>query len=147
MKRSLAALMVLAALVLGACGSNGSDEGAQSPTSAASTGDCPPASPAMAEAPALPDGFPAPDGVTFTSSKTAGPSTIVEGYYAGDLDAIFEAYKDGFTSASYDVTRSENEGDDAEVNWSGGGTTGEVKLNTDPGCEGRTLVKLTIRPD
>jgi hypothetical protein len=145
MKRTLAASLVVLALVLGACGSNGSDEGSEPTASATSSGDCAPASPAMAEAPTLPEGFPMPDGVTFTSSEQAGPSTIVEGYFAGDLDAIFEAYKDGFESASYDVTRSENEEDDAEVNWSGGSTTGEVKLEAE--CEGRTSVKLTIRPD
>ena len=105
---------------------------------------CGPAPAEIASAPKLPDGFPRPDGVTYTSSQPAGPSTIVDGYRDGELDAAFEAYKDGFESAGYDVTKDEQEEDDAEVNFAGSGTDGQVKLRQE--CADRTTVSITVRP-
>jgi hypothetical protein len=105
---------------------------------------CGPAPAEIANAPTLPDGFPTPDGVTYTSSRAAGPSTIVDGYRNGELDAAFEAYKDGFASAGYDVTKDEQEEDDAEVNFDGSGTDGQVKLRQE--CADRTTVSITVRP-
>lgn len=101
-------------------------------------------SPALAQTPTLPPGFPTPAGVTFTSSTKTGPSTILTGYFAGTLDAVYAAYKSGFTAARYSLTKTENDGPDAEVDWSGGKTTGEVKINGD--CATRTDLTLTIRP-
>jgi hypothetical protein len=105
---------------------------------------CGPAPAALAGDPKLPDGFPTPEGVTYTSSKPAGPSTIVDGYREGELEDAFEAYKDGFESAGYDVTKDEQEEDDAEVNFAGSGTDGQVKLRQE--CSDRTTVSITVRP-
>jgi hypothetical protein len=93
----------------------------------------------------LPAGFPKPDGVTYTAEREAGPSTVVEGYYDGEIDDAFESYKDAFEDADgFDVTRDEQEEFDAEVNFEGGGTDGQVKLVQE--CEGRTSVTVTARP-
>jgi len=99
---------------------------------------------AMAGDPKLPDGFPTPHEVTYTSSKPAGPSTIVEGYNEDELEHTFAEYKDGFEQAGYDVTKDEKEEDDAEVNFAGSGTDGQVKLREE--CAGRTTISITVRP-
>jgi hypothetical protein len=140
MKR-VVALCLLAGLVTAACSksekeSEAEGEGSQAPCAAASA--------AVATPPALPAGFPTPTDVTYTATEVAGPSTIVEGYWNGGLEDAFEGYKDAFEQAGYDVTGDEKEEDDAEVNFSGGSSTGQVKLVSS--CEGRTSVRITIRP-
>jgi hypothetical protein len=125
-------------LLLAGCGKGGSE------TQARASGDCAAPSPALAQLPALPDKFPVPDKVTFTSTKMAGPSTIVEGYWDGDLTDAFNGWKAAFPAAGYTVTREEQEAADAEVNFDGSSTNGQVKLETE--CSARTHVKITIRP-
>ena len=105
---------------------------------------CGPTPTALAGKPKLPAAFPTPDGVTYTSSTEKGPSTVVEGFREGDIDAAFEAYKDAFPNAGYDVTKDEHEEVDAEVNFSGGGSDGQVKLVQT--CKDRTSVTITVRP-
>ena len=139
MRRILAASMVAVA-VLSACGGKGAEEGSEGE---GDTGACASESSASSTA-KVPPGFPAPEGVVITDVSTAGPSTIVEGSFEGDLDAAVEAFKDGFENAGFDVTDSEQEEDDAEVNFSGNNTTGQVKLSVP--CEGRVGVSITIRP-
>jgi len=132
-------LGLAAAILLSGCGNKGetsSDVGA--------SGDCPAPSPALAQLPTLPEKFPVPDKVTFTETKMAGPSTIVEGYWDGDLTDAFNAWKAAFPAAGYTVTREEQESADAEVNFDGSGSNGQVKLETE--CSARTTVKITIRP-
>jgi hypothetical protein len=137
MRRILAVSMVMMA-VLTACskGEGGTGE--------VDKGPCGPTPTAAGQVPNLPSGFGVPEGVTITGVSKAGPSTIVEGSFEGDLDAAFEAFKDGFENAGFDVTKSEQEEDDAEVNFSGANTTGQVKLSVP--CEGRVGVRITIRP-
>jgi hypothetical protein len=137
MRRILAVSMVMMA-VLAACSKGGGD------TVEGDKGTCGPTPTAAGQVPNLPSGFAVPEGVTITSVSKAGPSTIVEGSFEGDLDAAFEAFKDGFENAGFDVTKSEQEEDDAEVNFSGANTTGQVKLSVP--CEGRVGVSITIRP-
>jgi hypothetical protein len=124
------------ALVALAAGCGGGDEDGAG-------GSCAPAAAATSATPELPDGFPKPSGVTYTSSREAGPSTIVEGYREGDLGDVFEAYRHGFEAAGYDITKDEREEEDAEVNFAGGGTDGQVKLRE---CEDRTSIEITVRP-
>jgi hypothetical protein len=133
--RSRTAFGLALALASLAAGCGGEEEGKAA---------CGPAPAAIASPPKLPDGFPTPGGVTYTSSKAAGPSTIVDGYRDGELGDAFNAYKHGFVGAGYDVTRDEEEEDDAEVNFSGAGTDGQVKLRQE--CKDRTTVSITIRP-
>jgi hypothetical protein len=137
-KRAIVLLLVIPVLLSAACDTDKAQEEAKA------TAACPSASVALPQAPQLPAGFPSPSGLTYTGSSKAGPSTIVHGYFAGELNDLYDRYKSGFTAARYDLTKTENDGPDAEVDWSGGNTTGEVKLVA--ACKGRTGVTLTIRP-
>ena len=133
-------VVLLAVVVLGAaCDLDKGKEEARASSPCAS-----PAPTAMSGSPQLPSGFPQPSGVTYTSSEEAGPSTIVEGFSTGEIKDVWNDYKDGLGTNGYSVTRSEFDGPDGEVDWSGNQTTGEVKVEAE--CEGRTGVKITVRP-
>jgi hypothetical protein len=107
---------------------------------------CPQAPTALSGKPSLPAGFPTPSAVTYTSSKKLGPSQVATGYYDGDIDAAFEGYKDVLGSAAgYSVTKDEHEEVDAEVNFAGHGSSGQVKLLQR--CRDRTSVTITARPE
>jgi hypothetical protein len=137
--RRTAVFLVAVALMVAACSKSESEregEGKEGP--------CGPAPAALAAAPTFPPGFPSPSELKYTDSQVAGPSTIVQGYWDGDLADAFDGFKDAFTGAGYTVTSDEKEADDAEVNFSGGNATGQVKLVTE--CEGRTSVTITVRP-
>ena len=92
----------------------------------------------------LPAGFPAPAGVHYTATSTAGPTTVVEGFSTAELGAVFTGYKTALGQQPYSVTKSEKDAHDAEVNFAGTDTTGQVALS-EP-CKGRTGVKVTVRP-
>jgi hypothetical protein len=132
-------LAVLVVAFATACGSE-KDEAEKEAAGKA----CGPAPAAAAAKPKLPAGFPTPSEVTYTSAKAAGPSSIVSGYWQGDVGDAFDGYKSAFDSAGYDVTKDEHEEVDAEVNFSGGSSTGQVKLLQT--CKDRTNVTITIRP-
>lgn len=106
--------------------------------------ECGTAPAAMAGQPTLPAKFPTPDMVTYTGEKKTGPSTVVAGYREGELADAFDDYKSAFGSAGYDVTKDEKEADDAEVNFAGGSSTGQVKMIQS--CKDRTSLSITIRP-
>jgi hypothetical protein len=135
-----AALLLLMLVVGVAAGCGEGDEG-----DGEATGACGDAPAEIAQQPTLPDGFPTPEGVIYTTEREAGPSHIVEGYRDGTLEDAFDAYKDAFENAGYDVTKDEREEDDAEVNFAGGSSTGQVKLRQP--CEDRTSIEITIRPE
>jgi hypothetical protein len=136
MKRTIVFLLA-ATLMVAACSEKEKEGGGKE-------GPCSPAPAALATTPTLPAGFPSPAELKYTDSQVAGPSTIVQGYWDGDLEAAFEGLKDAFTGDGYTVTHDEKEADDAEVNFSGGNSTGQVKLVTE--CERRTSVTITVRP-
>ncbi len=130
------ALVALLAVVAG-CGGDKDKEAAGK--------ECPAPAAAMSVTPKLPAGFPALDGVTYTSQKQDGPSEIVSGYRDGDVAAAFDVFKSAISAASgYGVTKSEHEDVDAEVNFEGGGKSGQVKLLQS--CKDRTTVTITARP-
>lgn len=131
--------VLLAAVLLAACagGATGGGGGALPP--------CGPAPSPAAEAPDLPPGFPTPDGVTYTAAEPTGPSLIVEGYVEGDIGPAFEAYRAAFRGAGYGIPFEERETIDAEVNFAGGDTTGQVRLRQE--CDERTELSITIRPN
>jgi hypothetical protein len=135
----LSILATAVAFAAAGCGGDGGEE-------EEAAGECgtPPA--AMTAAPTtLGDGFPTPEGVTYTSEEETGPSSVVEGYFDGDLDAAFEAYESALGEDGYSVTKSEHEEDDAEVNFAGAGVTGQVRLGQE--CSDRTTVSITSRPE
>lgn len=136
--RSVGVLTVFAVLLTTACGSEKKSEEGKAEK------ECGPALPAMTGNPTLPPKFPTPASVTYTGESKAGPSSIVKGYREGELADAFDSYKSAFDSAGYSVTHDEKEEDDAEVNFEGGKSTGQVKM-IQP-CKDRTSLAITIRP-
>jgi hypothetical protein len=138
-RRHIGAIVVAAAtLVAAGCG-GGSESESESKAA------CEQASAAMTGTPQLPSGFPSPTEVTYTGESKDGPTTKVSGYWKGDLDEAYDAYQSALDGTNgYSVTKKEKEKDDAEVNFSGNGTTGQVKLQEE--CAGRTTVTVTVRP-
>jgi hypothetical protein len=141
MRRTLPTVSAIAVLALAAVTCGGTGEGRIE--NIAKT--CPAATPAMSGTPSFPRGWPAViQGATYTSSTKAGPSTIVTGYFADDLGGAYGSYRQALKSSGYTITRSEHDPEDAEVDFSGGGSTGEVKMHWL--CRGRTDLTITIRP-
>jgi hypothetical protein len=99
---------------------------------------------AMTGTPSLPPKFPTPNGVTYTAQKDAGPTTIVSGYLPGEIGNAFDAFQKSLATNGYAVTKTDHESVEAEVNYEGGHTTGQVKLLQE--CRDRTKVTITVRP-
>lgn len=92
----------------------------------------------------LPSGFPQVEGVQFSGSTTAGPTTITAGIASKKLGDVFNDYKQQLAKSPFSVTKSEKDKDDAEVNFASADATGQVKLRD---CEGgKTAVQVTARP-
>ena len=84
-------------------------------------------------------------GITYTGVKKDGPSTVATGYLADTIGPAHDAYVQAVTNASgYSVTKEEQDVADAEVNFTGAGNSGQVKLVQT--CKDRTEVTITIRP-
>jgi len=128
---------VAVGLALG-CGGGGEDKDKE-----AAGKDCGPAPAAMSGQPTLPTGFPQPAEVTYTGQVAKGPTSVVKGYCAGDIDEAFDTYKNSFKDP-FEVEDSEHEAVDAEIEFKGSGKEGQVKLLQT--CKDRTSVTLTIRP-
>jgi hypothetical protein len=142
-RRSLALILLVAAaaFAVAGCGGGGDkdkDKGEQA-------ADCGQTPAAMSGAPQLPTAFPTVSGVTYTGQSKEGPTTKVSGFKDGDLDDSFDAYNEALDGKNgWSVTSKEKEEDDAEVNFSGHGTTGQVALKE---CdEDRTNLTITVRP-
>ena len=140
MKRFLVLLLV-AGLFVAACSSDNAEEGQEE---GVDLGACSKA-PAEGDVSGIPEAFPQPDGTTYTGGDKVGPSFVAEGYFDGDLPEAFDSYEQAFEDAGYDVTKDEQEERDAEVFFAGEGTTGQVNMFAE--CEGRTKLRITIRPD
>ena len=138
MSRSAGVLTFSVLLLAAGCGSEKKAEegGAEK--------ECDSAPAAMAGQPTIPAKFPTPDNVTYTGQKKTGPSSVVSGYRDGELGDAFDEYKSAFDSAGYQVTSDEKEEDDAEVNYAGGNSSGQVKMIQS--CKARTSLAITIRP-
>src|SRR6476661_5118625 len=85
-------LVAVLALTGAACGGDDDESAAGE--------DCGAAAAAMATAPTMPGGFPTAAGVTFTSTRKDGPSTIVEGYHSGEVADGFAAWETAVKGAS-----------------------------------------------
>lgn len=106
---------------------------------------CGPAPAAMAAPPTLPAGFPDAPGITYTGLRKDGPTTVASGYLEQTIGPAHEAYAKAIGGAQgYAVTKEEQDAADAEVNFSGNGKSGQVKLVQ--ACKSRTNVTVTIRP-
>ncbi|HEX4527394.1 MAG TPA: hypothetical protein VH108_11715 [Gaiellaceae bacterium] len=128
---------ILVAFALTACGEEKDKEGLSKA--------CPAAPQATATAPTLPGNFPDVKGIVYTGVKKDGPSTIATGYLPDTIGPAHDAYVQAVDGASgYSVTKEEQDAADAEVNFAGGGTSGQVKMVQT--CKDRTTVTITIRP-
>jgi hypothetical protein len=141
MTSRLVLLLVLLTALLAGCGGGDKKEEAEGSDSGQA---CSAAPAAMPKQPQLATGFPSPSEVTYTEERDIGPSHIVEGYWDGDIESAFEGYKKSFDGTDYSVTKEEREEVDAEVNFSGQGVSGQVKLLQL--CKDRTDVSITTRP-
>ncbi len=131
------ALVVGAVLALAACGEEKDKEGLSTT--------CPAAPAAMASKPTLPGQFPDASGIRYTKVAKDGPSTIASGFLESDITEAHDAYVSAVSKASgYSVTKEEQDAADAEVNFSGNGQSGQVKMLQT--CKTRTTVTITIRP-
>lgn len=142
MKRLLV-LLVVAGFLAGACaaGDDGTEDEGGATSGLAACDDAPPEE----DVPGLPDAFPKPEGTIYTGGGEAGPSFIGEGYFDGSLPDAFTAYRAAFEDGGYDITKDEQEEHDAEVFFAGDDTTGQVNMFAE--CEGRTKLRITIRPE
>jgi hypothetical protein len=132
------AVLAVGMLAFAACGGD-SEPSAE----AGDRGECSPAQ-AAADAPSLPGDVPVPGEVTLTNESEAGPSLIVEGYFVADIEEAFPEYRDAFEDSAWDVTGEEQEEDDAEIFFAKGEANGQVNMFAE--CDGRTKLRITIRP-
>jgi hypothetical protein len=101
---------------------------------------------AMSGKPELPAGFPKPREVTYTSDRKAGPTLIVNGYFAAELNEALSAYGAAVKRAKYTNLKTEHEAHDAEINFEGGGITGQIALRDTCREANTTLLQITARP-
>lgn len=95
----------------------------------------------------LPSGFPQPSGVTYVKQSESGPTTIVDGRFAGTVEEGYDAYLSAVKDAGYTVLFNEREGeDDAEVSYEAGSTSGQIALRNECGEADKTYVHITNRP-
>ena len=94
----------------------------------------------------LPADFPLPGDVTFVKAEDAGPSRIVEGFAEGELENVYDEWHSAFEDSDYDITFDEREDHDAEISFTGGGQSGQVKLADECG-EGKIYARVTSRPE
>ena len=66
------------------------------------------------------------------------------GYLNGEIGDAFDAFKQSLATNGYTVTKTDHEAVEAEVNFEGGKSTGQVKLLQE--CKDRTKVTITARP-
>jgi hypothetical protein len=103
---------------------------------------------ALAEAPNLPPSWPQieEDKVTYTKQETRGPTTIVEGYFNGDLEEAHDEWKKELEASGYKILFDELEDHDSEVSWQGEGRSGQVALREECGSADKVYVHITNRP-
>jgi hypothetical protein len=103
---------------------------------------------ALAEAPNLPPSWPhiEADKVTYTKQETKGPTTIVEGYFNGDIKEAHDQWKKELEASGYKILFDELEDHDSEVSWQGEGRSGQVALREECGSADKIYVHITNRP-
>ena len=107
--------------------------------------ECPAAPTALQSKPSQLGQFPSAQGISWTGASKKGPSTIGSGYMNLTIGPAHQAWSAALKGANgYSVTHEEQDVADSEVNFSGHGTSGQVKMKQT--CKTRTLVTVTIRP-
>jgi len=133
--------LTLFALLLAACGGDKNRE-------EESSGDVQPACTrsALAASPDLPKGWPDLSDVTYTLQTKQGPTTVVEGYFAGSLQTAYDDFKRELESSGFTILFDEIEDHDSEVSWKGNGRSGQVALREECGSGDKIFVHVTNRP-
>jgi hypothetical protein len=131
--------VLLAPLVLAACGGGGKSAG-EIPRAACRSA-------AFEGNVGLPADFPRPAELTVTNSKLQGPTRVVDGYWESELDEAYREFKAAVEEAGYDVTFDEIEDHDAEVAYKGSGRSGLIALRDQCTEDGVMLVRITNRPE
>jgi hypothetical protein len=139
--RSWAILVALTFLLAGCGGSDTKNSESGEGTEAACT------KPVLSEAPDLPKGWPQMSEVTFTQQSQQGPTTVVEGHFAGDVKTAHDDFKRELEASEFTILFDELEEDDSEVSWKGQGRSGQVALRDECGSSDKTFVHITNRPD
>ena len=145
MKRAATfALIGLAVLLAAGCGGKKSESGGalNKEALAACNGS------ALYAAPNLPPSWPQieTDKLTYTKQETKGPTTIVEGYFNGDIKEAHDEWKKELQASGYKVLFDELEDHDSEVSWQGEGRSGQVALREECGSADKIYVHITNRP-
>ena len=138
----LVAILLLGLLALPGCG--GSDGGGES---LQGTLPCD-GTPLNSSDITLPADFPIPAQAVLTSADEAGPSSITEGFFEGDLESAYEEWKKAIEDADYDVLFDEIEERDSEISYASanGRSTGQIALRSECKDAGKTFVHITNRP-
>ncbi len=102
--------------------------------------------PALSGAPDLPKGWPQIENVTYTQESQQGPTTVVEGYFDGDVEAAHDDFKRELDAAGFTILFDELEENDSEVSWKGQGRSGQVALRNECGSDEKVFVHITNRP-
>ncbi len=84
--------------------------------------------------------------VTYTQQSVQGPTTVVDGYFEGDLESAHDAFKSELEAAGFTILFDEIEEDDSEVSWKGKGRSGQVALRDECGDSDKMFVHVTNRP-
>jgi len=103
--------------------------------------------PALKAPPKLPAGYPKPAQVTYTRAVQAGPSLIVYGFFVASLDEALNEYRAAVARAHYVNLKTEHDPHDAEINYAGGHTTGQIALRDNCLEAETTFVQITSRPN
>ncbi len=99
----------------------------------------------MQNPPKLPGNFPVPLTMSIVSVQKDGPSTVASGWIPKKIGPAHEAFSDALKGApGYSISKEEQDALDSEVNFSGNGRSGQVKMVQE--CVSRTTVTITIRP-
>jgi hypothetical protein len=138
--RSWSVLVAFTFLLAGCGGSDGKSSESSDEVEAACTKS------ELSEAPNLPQGWPDMAEVTLTQQSDQGPTTVVEGYFDGDIQAAHDDFKRELEAAGFTILFDEIEEDDSEVSWKGEGRSGQVALREECGSEDKIFVHITNRP-
>ena len=138
--RPWAVLAVITLMLAGCGGSDGKSSESGSEAEAACT------KAELADTADLPRGWPSMADVTYTQQSQQGPTRVVEGSFAGDVEAAHDDFMRELEAAGFTILFDEVEENDSEVSWKGEGRSGQVALRNECGSSDKTFVHITNRP-
>jgi hypothetical protein len=145
----LCALLAAALVLVAGCGGGGEKKADTEQPNQAARSACNGAALADSEKVKLPPSFPQieEDKLTYTRQRTEGPTSVVEGYFHGDVEEAHDEFKKELEGAGFKILFDELEEHDSEVSWEGEGRTGQVALREECGESDKTYVHITNRPE